>query len=184
MPAAAGSRVAAFAAGSRTRIEPSKRLPAIVRLSTERRRRAASPRSSRRRGGGQRDREAQAAWPLPRLVDRLGRAPYSPADARRVGGVLSAARETPRRSHGSGEGVREDAATKAKRYLAEARVRVLHCDEEDGTIEAEVRGDGRIYAAGRDESGWRCDCAARTENCAHLRALRLISVLEPRESRP
>jgi hypothetical protein len=85
----------------------------------------------------------------------------------------------------TGEGaVREDAATKAKRYLAEARVRVLASDEDDGTIAAEVRGDGRIYASGRDETGWYCDCQARTENCAHLRALRLISVLEPKESRP
>jgi hypothetical protein len=79
--------------------------------------------------------------------------------------------------------VREDAAAKAKRYLTEARVRVLACDEEDGTICAEVRGDGRIYASGRDESGWFCDCAAKTDNCAHLRALRLISMLDPRAER-
>lgn len=77
---------------------------------------------------------------------------------------------------------REDAAAKARRYLTEARVRVLRCDEEDHVIVAEVRGDGRIYVAGRDELGWYCDCDARTESCAHLQALKLISVLEPRGS--
>jgi hypothetical protein len=45
-----------------------------------------------------------------------------------------------------------------------------------------VRGDCRVYLAGRDEEGWFCSCAARTEDCSHVRALRLVSVLEPREA--
>jgi hypothetical protein len=94
--------------------------------------------------------------------------------------VLAALVQTRRHSDRTAEGVScEDAATKARRYLCEARVRVLYCDEEAGAIEAEVRGDGRIYTAGRDYEGWHCGCMARTEGCAHLRALRLISVLEP-----
>jgi hypothetical protein len=73
---------------------------------------------------------------------------------------------------------REAAAAKARRYLSEARVRVRYCDEESGVIEADVRGDSRIYATGRDVEGWFCDCAARTENCSHVLALGLVSVLE------
>lgn len=80
--------------------------------------------------------------------------------------------------------MRETIHAKARRYLIEARVRVLHCDEEAGLITAEVRGDCRLYGAGRDAEGWFCDCAARTPDCSHVRALRLISILEPREPRP
>jgi hypothetical protein len=79
--------------------------------------------------------------------------------------------------------VRESAESKARRYLTEARVRVLHCDEEAGIISAEIRGDCRLYAAGRDEEGWYCSCAARTPDCSHVRALRLVTILEPREAR-
>ena len=80
---------------------------------------------------------------------------------------------------------RENSATKARRYLIEARVRVIDCDEANGVITAEVRSDGsRIYVAGRETEGsWFCDCAAWSENCAHINALKLISVLEPREPR-
>ena len=88
-----------------------------------------------------------------------------------------------RHSHRTGEGVsRENAAAKARRYLTEARVRIRYLDEENGAAEADVRGDCRIYSAGRDETGWYCDCAARTEDCSHVRALRLVCVLEPREA--
>jgi hypothetical protein len=72
---------------------------------------------------------------------------------------------------------------KARRYLTEARVRVLVCDEEAGSIGAEVRGDCRLYDVGRDEEGWFCSCAAQTPDCSHVRALRLITILEPREGR-
>jgi len=77
--------------------------------------------------------------------------------------------------------VKETIDAKARRYLVEARVRILHCDEEAGIIEAEVRGDARLYAAGRDPEGWHCSCAARTRDCSHVRALRLVTILEPRE---
>lgn len=80
-------------------------------------------------------------------------------------------------------GVRETVDAKARRYLVEARIRVLRCDEDAGHLEAEVRGDCRIYSAGRDGEGWFCTCAARTVDCSHVRALRLITILEPREAR-
>jgi hypothetical protein len=78
--------------------------------------------------------------------------------------------------------VRESVDSKARRYLVEARVRILACDDEAGLIEAEVRGDSRLYSTGRDAEGWYCSCAARTPDCSHVRALRLVSVLEPREA--
>lgn len=49
--------------------------------------------------------------------------------------------------------MRETVDAKARRYLIEARVRVLHCDENAGIIEAEVRGDSRLYSTGRDAEG-------------------------------
>jgi hypothetical protein len=79
--------------------------------------------------------------------------------------------------------MREDAAVKARRLLAEARVRVLDANEDDGVMQAEVRGDsGDVYACGWDHEGAFCDCPARSQACAHLRALWLIA-LEPREPR-
>jgi hypothetical protein len=79
--------------------------------------------------------------------------------------------------------VRENAESKARRYLAEGRVRIVACDEAAGTIMAQVRGSGAVYAAGHGAKGWSCDCAAKSKNCAHILALKLISVLEPGESR-
>jgi uncharacterized Zn finger protein len=79
--------------------------------------------------------------------------------------------------------VREDAAAKAKRYLGEGRVRIVSCDEEAGTILAQVRGSGAIYAAGHGAKSWSCDCPAKSKNCAHILALKLVTVLEPGESR-
>jgi hypothetical protein len=79
--------------------------------------------------------------------------------------------------------MRETIDAKARRLLVEARVRILHCDEEDGVVAAEVRGDCRLYSAGRDAEGcWFCSCAARTVDCSHVRALRLVTILEPREA--
>jgi uncharacterized Zn finger protein len=78
--------------------------------------------------------------------------------------------------------VRENPQAKAQRYLCEGRVRVLACNEDDGTILADVRGSGASYTTGRDdERGWYCDCKARGE-CAHIVALKYVTVLEPREA--
>ena len=73
--------------------------------------------------------------------------------------------------------MREDAATKARRLLAEGRVtvRTITADE----IVAEVRGDSaRTYSTRYDPSGWACTCDARSR-CSHVRAVMLIT-LEPK----
>jgi hypothetical protein len=75
--------------------------------------------------------------------------------------------------------MREDVQTKARRYLAEGRVRIHLCHEETGIVKADVRGNGAVYLVDHDEAGWRCDCPARTE-CAHVAALKCVTVLRPR----
>jgi hypothetical protein len=79
--------------------------------------------------------------------------------------------------------VRENAAAKARRYLGEGRVRIIACDEEAGTILAEVRGSGAVYGAGHGAGGWACDCEAKSKDCAHVLALKLVTVLGPRDAR-
>jgi uncharacterized Zn finger protein len=76
--------------------------------------------------------------------------------------------------------VRENAESKARRYLTEGRVRIIACDEAAGTIMGEVRGTGAVYAAGHGLKGWACNCPAKSTNCAHILALKLLTVLEPR----
>ncbi len=78
--------------------------------------------------------------------------------------------------------MREDVQTKARRYLAEGRVRIRLLNEESGVADADVRGSGAVYAVEHDDKGWSCDCAARTE-CAHIAALKCVTVLKPRELR-
>jgi hypothetical protein len=78
---------------------------------------------------------------------------------------------------------RENAREKALRYLAEGRVRVIECHEDEGLLVADVRGTGASYAVVHDSEGWSCDCEARTE-CAHIIALKQVTVLRPRETRP
>ena len=76
--------------------------------------------------------------------------------------------------------MRENADTKARRLLVEARVRVLTANEDNGYLSAEVRGDsGRVYITSYDDGAWTCTCAARSR-CSHARALMLVSVMEPR----
>ena len=67
---------------------------------------------------------------------------------------------------------------KARRYLAEGRLRVLDVDENAGTALAECRGSGALYTVSHDEDGWRCNCPARG-TCAHVTALQLVTVLTP-----
>ena len=74
--------------------------------------------------------------------------------------------------------MRESVRDKALRYIAEERVRVRECNEDDGVIAADVRGHGHIYAAGRDDRGWFCSCEAHG-TCCHVTALMLVTVMEP-----
>jgi hypothetical protein len=74
---------------------------------------------------------------------------------------------------------RETVQAKAARYLAEARLTVTEVDGDH--VSAACRGDGEVYRLGhRPGRGWYCSCAARTDQCAHLTALRLVVVRTPR----
>ena len=72
---------------------------------------------------------------------------------------------------------REDAATKARRLLAEGRITLRHIG--DDLVRADVRGDtARIYAVAWSPAGWSCDCDA-ISRCSHIRSVQLVT-LEPR----
>jgi hypothetical protein len=76
---------------------------------------------------------------------------------------------------------RESAATKARRYLVEARLRLREVDEDGGIVAGEVRGDsGVIYQIGYADGRWRCSCPSYGDRCSHLLAARLVCVVEPR----
>ena len=74
--------------------------------------------------------------------------------------------------------MRETAAAKADRYVLEGRLLVFEVDSD--RIAALCRGDGALYNVGYEAGEWRCDCLARSRQCAHLRALRLVTVANPR----
>jgi hypothetical protein len=69
---------------------------------------------------------------------------------------------------------RENAFLKGRRYLTEARLRVLRVD--DDRIESVCRGDGRFYRQGWIGGKWLCECPAVSDGCCHLIALRLVTV--------
>jgi uncharacterized Zn finger protein len=77
---------------------------------------------------------------------------------------------------------RENAAAKARRLLAEGRVRVVDVDVHAGTVAAEVRGDsGFTYSVGHGEGGrWSCPCEALGSRCSHVQAVQLVVAFEPR----
>ena len=72
--------------------------------------------------------------------------------------------------------VRESASVKARRYLVEGRLVLDHVSE--GSVRAHVRGDGHIWKAVYDGGAWFCDCPARSDQCAHLHALRLVVAVD------
>lgn len=74
--------------------------------------------------------------------------------------------------------MRESAFLKARRYLTEGRLLVVEVRQD--RISALCRGDGAVYSLEFDPHGWHCDCPARTDQCAHLRALRLVTVQDRR----
>lgn len=78
---------------------------------------------------------------------------------------------------------RENVMAKAQRYLIEGRVRILRCNDDEGTILADVRGTGAIYTTECDGERWRCTCSARSE-CCHIISLKYITAFAPRESKP
>jgi hypothetical protein len=77
---------------------------------------------------------------------------------------------------------RESAHDKGRRYLTEGRLTIRQFSREHGVI-AMVRGDGLAYRAEwSPDWGWSCNCPARTDQCAHLVALRLVTVVNPEGS--
>ena len=72
--------------------------------------------------------------------------------------------------------MRENAAANARRYLGEGRVVIAQVTPQ--RVDAFVRGDGQIYAAGFHNEQWNCDCSARSDACSHLRALRLTTAVD------
>lgn len=77
---------------------------------------------------------------------------------------------------------RENAHEKGRRYLAEGRLTIRSANRAGGVV-AVVRGDsGLIYRAEwAPDIGWMCNCLARTDQCSHLVALRLVTVANPKE---
>lgn len=70
---------------------------------------------------------------------------------------------------------RETTAGKAGRYLVEGRLIVIGVDGDQVT--AACRGDGEVYRLGHAPGrGWHCSCPVRSDRCAHLAALRLVTV--------
>jgi uncharacterized Zn finger protein len=74
--------------------------------------------------------------------------------------------------------MRESAAVKGRRLLAEGRLTVIVAGDpaRPGLIVAECKGDsGTVYALGYDfrSREWRCTCPA-LGRCSHLVALQLV----------
>ena len=71
---------------------------------------------------------------------------------------------------------RETKEAKGRRYLTEGRLHVRTVDGD--TVRATCRGDGQRYLLGHDvPARWWCSCPA-SRDCAHLVALRLVTVAE------
>jgi SWIM zinc finger len=78
---------------------------------------------------------------------------------------------------------RETVQQKAGRYLAEARIRVITCNEDDATLLGDARGNGGSYTVTCEEGVWRCDCPTRRDLCCHIAAFQRVTCFSPREPR-
>jgi uncharacterized Zn finger protein len=78
--------------------------------------------------------------------------------------------------------VRENVDARGRRLLTEARLRVLEASEDGGYVSATCRGSGAQWNVGFEDGRWRCDCPAAEfgRRCAHVVALQLVCVMEPR----
>ncbi len=74
---------------------------------------------------------------------------------------------------------RENAATKARRYVSEGRLVVDLVA--NGEVRARCRGDGAIYRLGYRNGRWACSCPA-LGRCSHLVALGLVVAPEGRRT--
>ncbi len=70
---------------------------------------------------------------------------------------------------------RESVESKARRYLAEARLTVTALDRDHVT--AVCRGQGELYELGHEPGrGWWCSCPVRTDRYSHLLALQTVTI--------
>lgn len=70
--------------------------------------------------------------------------------------------------------MRENAAMKARRLLAEGRLTVLHVGQ--GEIRASCKGDsGAVHRIAYAEGRWLCSCPA-LGFCSHAQAVALVTV--------
>lgn len=70
---------------------------------------------------------------------------------------------------------RETVPQKAMRYLTEGRLIVEQVAGDQ--VRATCRGAGEVYQLGHDPGrGWWCSCPVRSDRCAHLDALRRVTV--------
>ncbi|TFV66313.1 hypothetical protein E4P40_25485 [Blastococcus sp. CT_GayMR20] len=77
---------------------------------------------------------------------------------------------------------RESTADEARRYLVEGRLTVRQVSR-SGVV-AFVRGDSDLVyrTEWSSDADWSCNCPTRTDQCAHLVALRLVTVAHEQRS--
>lgn len=74
-------------------------------------------------------------------------------------------------------------AEKAGRYLAEGRVKVQFVTEDGGLFHVTGSDPGDpYYVRFSSLAGWKCDCPARVDVCAHVKACQTITEFKPVES--
>lgn len=69
--------------------------------------------------------------------------------------------------------MRESRGDKARRYLIEGRIIITHVNRP--VIRATARGDGALYRVSHSQTGWTCNCPARS-TCAHITAVGMVTV--------
>lgn len=72
-------------------------------------------------------------------------------------------------------GARENAASKAARYLISGRVQIRSVTPTE--VIADVRGGGFLWRVEYSDGWWRCTCPARSK-CSHLVAVEQVVVVE------
>jgi uncharacterized Zn finger protein len=71
---------------------------------------------------------------------------------------------------------RESLDDKARRYLAEGRIRLVRVEGDN--IDATVQGDApRAYVVTHRPGGWRCSCVATVVRCSHVAAVALVTLV-------
>lgn len=67
---------------------------------------------------------------------------------------------------------RPTAAEKAVEYLVDGRIVITRVVA--GEVQGFARGDGRLWRFRYQAGAWTCQCAARSDQCSHLRAARRV----------